>query len=167
MVSEDFVDEPETPAKTWKPKTVLVGFDDLDDPTEVVEAGIELAAAEGAEVTFLQVVPPTDWRVRELGPAAMASPQRLAVDAGDHELNEAAARAKARGVTSHRLLVSGGAAEQIVEVATEIGADLIVVGSHRRSALSDLLLGNVSMRVIKHAKQPVLLIHTEESEHSR
>jgi nucleotide-binding universal stress UspA family protein len=150
----------------WKPKLVLVAFDDVEDPTDVIEAGAELAAAEQAELTVLQVVSAADPRVVGLGPAAMAAPQRLAVRPGDTALQRAAERAREHGVRAELSLMSGDAADVIVEEANRLGADLVVVPSHRRTTLADMLFGDVSSHVVKHAKQSVLVIR-KASEASR
>jgi nucleotide-binding universal stress UspA family protein len=147
-----------TPKPGWKPSSVLIAIDDLDTADEVVDAGLELASAERAKVTVLQIVSEADWRVRRLGPAAMAAPQRLQVGPEDVELHAAARKAKARNVEATLMIVSGDPADQIVEVADEIGADLVVVGAHQRTTLADLLFGDTSAHVIKHARQPVLVI---------
>ncbi|GGJ02687.1 universal stress protein UspA [Alicyclobacillus cellulosilyticus] len=52
----------------------------------------------------------------------------------------------------------GQPAPTICAVASEIGADLIVVGSHGRTAVDRLLLGSVSNGVVHRAKQPVLVV---------
>jgi nucleotide-binding universal stress UspA family protein len=51
----------------------------------------------------------------------------------------------------------GGAADEILLLAEEIGADLIFVGSHGRTGLRRALLGSVSERVVREARCPVLV----------
>ena len=54
-------------------------------------------------------------------------------------------------------------AEEIVDYAGSNGADLIVMGTHGRSAIGHFLLGSVAEKVVRHAKSPVLTIsHQEE-----
>jgi nucleotide-binding universal stress UspA family protein len=71
-------------------------------------------------------------------------------------------------------LEEGIPAEEIVRVAREVEADLIVMGTHGRSGLGRLLLGSVAEQVMRHATCPVLtlkapamepLIETTASEH--
>lgn len=52
----------------------------------------------------------------------------------------------------------GQPAEQILELAREIGADLIFIGSHGIAGLERLLLGSVSERVVREAKCPVMVV---------
>ncbi len=50
------------------------------------------------------------------------------------------------------------AGEAIVEYAQEIGADLIVMGTHGRRGLSHLLLGSVANEVVRRAPCPVMTV---------
>jgi nucleotide-binding universal stress UspA family protein len=55
-------------------------------------------------------------------------------------------------------LVSGLPAGRIVEVADQIGAPLIVVGSRGRTGLPHILLGSVAERVAQTATVPVVIV---------
>ena len=57
-------------------------------------------------------------------------------------------------------LVEGFAPEQILKVADEVKADLIVIGSHGRTGLGRLLMGSVAEEVLRHATCPVLTVRT-------
>jgi nucleotide-binding universal stress UspA family protein len=54
--------------------------------------------------------------------------------------------------------VEGRPDEAIVKFAEDVGADLIVMGSHGRTGLSKILLGSVAERVIGQAACPVLVV---------
>jgi nucleotide-binding universal stress UspA family protein len=51
----------------------------------------------------------------------------------------------------------GGPAETIAKVASEWGADLIVIGSHGRTGVRRVLLGSVAEGVVRSAPCPVLI----------
>lgn len=57
----------------------------------------------------------------------------------------------------------GDPAEVVVQAAVDIDADLIVVGSHRRSGLRKLVLGSVAERVLHSAHCPVLIAVPKDS----
>jgi len=52
----------------------------------------------------------------------------------------------------------GQPAEQILDLAYEVGADLVFIGSHGITGLERLMLGSVSERVVREAKCPVMVV---------
>ncbi|TVQ08830.1 MAG: universal stress protein [Leptolyngbya sp. DLM2.Bin27] len=67
--------------------------------------------------------------------------------------------ARSIGVEAEFSQSSGEPAPTICSVADSWGADLIMVGSHGRRGLSELLLGSVSNYVMHHAKCSVMVVH--------
>jgi nucleotide-binding universal stress UspA family protein len=55
-------------------------------------------------------------------------------------------------------LAGSSVAEEIVSVAKEVGAGVIVIASHGKGALSSFLLGSVVERVVRLAQSPILVI---------
>lgn len=51
----------------------------------------------------------------------------------------------------------GKAAHEILALASEVGADLIFIGSHGKQGIERLLLGSVSERVVREAGCPVMI----------
>jgi len=60
------------------------------------------------------------------------------------------------------LLTSSTPARAILSYATEAKADLIVVGTHGRGGLSELLLGSVAHKIVRSAPCPVLTVRVDE-----
>jgi nucleotide-binding universal stress UspA family protein len=60
-------------------------------------------------------------------------------------------------VAAKRIVAAGKIYQEILRVAEEIGADLIVMGSHRPE-LSDYLLGPNAARVVRHADCSVMVV---------
>ena len=54
----------------------------------------------------------------------------------------------------------GDAGDTICLVAEEIGADVVVIGSHGHGRLKEILLGSVSHHVLQHAPCPVLTVRS-------
>ena len=63
-----------------------------------------------------------------------------------------------------RRMEEGDPASMIVRVATETGADLIVMGTHGRTGLRHLLMGSVAEYVVRKATCPVLTLRTPNGE---
>lgn len=56
------------------------------------------------------------------------------------------------------LVIDGTPKEQILKIAKEWSADMIVVGSHGRRGLTQFFLGSVSMAVLSHAPCSVMIV---------
>jgi nucleotide-binding universal stress UspA family protein len=52
----------------------------------------------------------------------------------------------------------GRAAQTIVDVAQELGAELVVMGTHGRTGLAHMLLGSVTEQVVRRAQCSVLTV---------
>jgi nucleotide-binding universal stress UspA family protein len=61
------------------------------------------------------------------------------------------------GLTWELVVRVGSPGEEIVKVADESGADLVVVGSNRHSSLHNLLLGSTAAYLATHSRVPVLV----------
>lgn len=65
------------------------------------------------------------------------------------------------GVEARQRAVTGDPFDGILKTATEIGADLIVMGSHRKKLLLDIFIGTTIERVIRKGRFPVLMVNNE------
>lgn len=81
--------------------------------------------------------------------------ERMRVDA-DTQLAGRAAKISGLVVT-HEAAV-GKPANTIVAIACDLGADLIVLGTHGRSGMSHFFLGSVAERVVRTARCPVMTV---------
>jgi nucleotide-binding universal stress UspA family protein len=71
--------------------------------------------------------------------------------------------AREAGVPAEIHLSDGQPWQAIVHLADEVGADLIVMGSHGRTGISHAFLGSVAERTLRTASCPVLVVKPEES----
>lgn len=62
------------------------------------------------------------------------------------------------GVGAEQLVRSGPAADTVIEVADELGADLIVVGSSARRARLKRLLGSLPFELVQRSGRQVLVV---------
>lgn len=141
-------------------RTVIVAAADVTSVTdEVLSTSISLARSmPGAElhvVHVIEFVPPPD--------AAVLSTPADIVDTGraflDRTTKEASARFDGR-VVGH--LAVGKAAKEILQLAQDLEADIIVVGSHSKKMVERFLMGSVSEQVVRKAHCPVLVARPKE-----
>jgi nucleotide-binding universal stress UspA family protein len=117
-----------------------------------------LADASRAEILLLHVL---DF----LTPALAAATPETGVWIDDQmmqgvrrEASEAMARQAARLPRVRTVIREGMPRSVILEVATEAGADLIVMGTHGRTGLAHMVLGSVAEHVVRHSSIPVLTV---------
>jgi nucleotide-binding universal stress UspA family protein len=80
--------------------------------------------------------------------------------AAEHTAAEGASLAEAAGFRAQSLAVEGAPSwKAIVDVADERDASVIVLGSHGRTGLADVLLGSVAGAVAAHSRRTVLISH--------
>ncbi|MCB8823361.1 universal stress protein [Microvirga rosea] len=60
---------------------------------------------------------------------------------------------------SRALVVAGDPFDGILRAAASTGADLIVMGAHRKQLLRDILVGTTIERVIRTGPHPVLMVN--------
>lgn len=73
-------------------------------------------------------------------------------------LDRAEAELKGTGVRYTREMLEGPIGRAIAEHADRIGCDAIVMGRHGQSALNDIVMGSVAMKVLHASRLPVLLV---------
>lgn len=76
-------------------------------------------------------------------------------------LHDAAERAKAAGANEvEERAIVGAPVDALVELAEEVGADLLVIGNVGLNTIAGRLLGSVPANVARRSKTDVLIVHT-------
>jgi len=79
---------------------------------------------------------------------------------GQESLDKAKLAAAAKGVSSSTHMKQGHAGSEIVSLAVQEKADLIVVGSHGKSQTDRMLIGSVSTFVVTHSPVTTLVVRS-------
>ena len=143
----------------FKLQRILVATDFSRHSQAALEYAAALAKPFQAEVVLCHVVEKPDF----LSGFPPVSEGYLPPNLGDlqrqHAQKEGAAALQKAGVTHGRaVLPEGNPAVETVNTAKSEGADLLVVGTHGRSALTHLLLGSVAEKIVRTATCPVLTV---------
>jgi nucleotide-binding universal stress UspA family protein len=142
---------------------ILLATDGSDISLEATRRGVVLLA-DPKHATLLSVVSdlPLDTGAGGIeGPIYTPEQQEELLKEEERVAAQALADTKAAlppGTSVDHRVETGDPAALICTVAKEIGADVIVVGSHGKGFLSRVLLGSVSEYVTRHAPCPVLVV---------
>ncbi|HEY3248974.1 MAG TPA: universal stress protein [bacterium] len=145
---------------------IVLGVDGSEASELAVAVAADLAAQLHAAVTVVNAVADAMMIMPPVAPTeAMITPPLMTEEAlqemeqaGREVLTRTAERFQRAGVACTTRLEHGPAAAQIVEIATSVGADLIVLGSRGHGKLEELLLGSVSDTVVREATCSVLIV---------
>jgi nucleotide-binding universal stress UspA family protein len=138
---------------------MLIAVDGSEHSRRAIEAAAHLARQmQSVQVVLLNVADAMVF-YGELPPFDLEAVERAQSQHQERLLSEALAHARACGLQQVQTQSAVGlAAQEILRVADERGADQIVMGTHGRGAVGSLLLGSVTQRVVHQAKVPVLLV---------
>ena len=137
---------------------------DLSESTEIIVKKIEeITKALPAKVWLLHnAVPEPDVVEFKVDPQAARESLAKKFHVEHRQIQELAKRMCKAGVDTTALLVHGATVETILKEASELEVDMIVVGSHGRGAMYQLLVGSVSEAVLHKSRFPVLVVPTHK-----
>ncbi|MHA6794408.1 universal stress protein [Pseudonocardia bannensis] len=154
---------------------VLIGFDGTPAAERALrEAGELLAPRHALVVVVMEIgrvfaatvgplmtasIPVTETEIRtamEYEKEALQAARRLA--------EKGAAMAQEAGFDAQGLVVADDASvpATLLRLAEERDAPVLVLGAHRHSALSELLMGSTARELLKRADRPVLVVREGE-----
>ena len=127
------------------PGTVLWATDFSAPATAALRYALSIAEKGRADLVLVHAVEPDT-----------VMDDRERVREGEQRLREIVATTGVPGRSSERIVVYGGAASEILRIARERKAGLIVMGTHGSRTLHTILFGSTARRVIRDAPCPVL-----------
>jgi nucleotide-binding universal stress UspA family protein len=142
-------------------KTIVCALDFSEVSPKVAAYAKNLAEVCGAKIVALYVAPSLTQYVEFHVQASYIDDFVTGIVSGATDTMNSFVKEYFQGVPVEGRVVSGYAAEEIVAVAEEVGADLIVLGTHGRKGLDKILFGSVAEKVIKTARLPVLSMRPE------
>ena len=143
-------------------RTILVPVDFSDHSAKALELAITFAKTFGAKLHLLHC-----YQVQPLG----ASPYGIVIPEGfDREIRDAASRhlgqwrekAAAEGIETEAALSGLFPSLAISDTASQIGADLIVMGTRGLSGIKHVVLGSVAERTLRVAPCPVVTVKASD-----
>ena len=135
-------------------KNILVATDFSEHSGRAVDFAIGIARDSGADLHLVTVnddailnAPTTSDEFREQ--AAEKLREKLQAELDQRSCD---------GVNIHQAVLHGGAAHEIQRYVRDHSIDMIVIGKLGRSAVADMLLGSVALKLIKNVDIPVVSV---------
>jgi len=142
-------------------KKILCAVDFSDSSRIVAEYAATFAQSLGAQVVVLYVAPSlTQYVGFHVPPSSIESFVGGIVD-GAEQTMEKFIEEHFKGLSATGKVTTGYAAEEILTVAQENSADMIVMGTHGRKGIDRILFGSVAEKVVKSAPIPVFTVRPE------
>jgi nucleotide-binding universal stress UspA family protein len=136
---------------------ILLAIDDSPASELAVEEVLGLPWPEGSSIEVLTVIEPAHlWETAEPVEAAHKRAKEL--------VTNVVAGLYRGGLHVHCNVAQGDPKHVILDRADDIDPDLIVLGSHRSSAIADLFLGNVAASTLRHARCSVAIVRARQGE---
>jgi nucleotide-binding universal stress UspA family protein len=143
-------------------RQILVPIDFSDGSNRAITQAVQLAGALGASIELFHAYQLPVFALPDS--SVTVSPTYVAdlTDRAQKELDRQRDRLTAEGLSVTTQLLEGNPADAIVERATAVNAQMIVIGTHGRSGFRRFLLGSTTERVVRTSTVPVLTVHLPE-----
>jgi nucleotide-binding universal stress UspA family protein len=132
---------------------IVVAVDGSPQSSKTIPVALDLAKKYSSSVSIVHVREHTRYEGSDVDMGPPIPAQEL-VDEVVRAFHDAGVEAQGE----LRRVSAGDTPEQIVAVAKEFEADLIVMGTRGMTEWRSLLLGGVANKVVHHAHCPVLLV---------
>lgn len=137
-------------------KKILVAVDLEHDAHmgELLGVASNMANAQSASVTLLHVIAAAPVVVSQFLPEHY---EKLVSETAEKDLTSLAATMELTGGSPTVSIRFGDVYQEILAHSQKIGADLIIVASHKPN-MSDYLLGTTAARIVRHASCSALVV---------
>jgi universal stress protein A len=148
-------------------RVLVVPYDFSDHARAALKEAAELARRLGGDLHLVHVVqsPLYMYSFAYAGEAAAVIPpidMTEIREAAMKSLRDVIAELDIPGKVEPHVLEGASVAETLREAAVDLGADLIVMGTHGRTGLAHAFLGSVAERTLRSAPCPVLTVQAHE-----
>lgn len=140
---------------------IMIATDGSKHSERAAEVGIELARLSGGAITIIYVA--DTGRLSHLPEdMAIASIRSLLIREGEDATNYVEEMATRAGVASTKMVVEGNPGDELLKRSSELGVEVVVMGSVGRTGLDKFLLGSVAENVVRNSRVPVLTVPGEK-----
>jgi len=147
-------------------KEIVAPTDFSDASKEGLRAAVDLAKHFSASIHLVHVVAPIPEFMGAHAPTGFHIPSVLKEleEGARSSLKELIDKELPGDITIDSKVFTGDPATEIVTLAADVGADLIVMATHGTTGFKRLVTGSVTEKVIRYSKVPVLSVRGSEDE---
>jgi nucleotide-binding universal stress UspA family protein len=139
----------------------LLDFSHITDA--VVQAAGELASLHHAKCWLVHIAAPDpDFVGYDVGPQYIRDSRASVLKEEHLQLQEYKSSLANLGVECEALLIMGPLYQTIDDEINKIGADTVILGSHGRSRLYEMVIGSVCEHLLRSSNVPLLIIPSKE-----
>ncbi len=142
-------------------QTILVAIDSVEGTaatSPVIQTTVRLAKAFSSKVWLVHVVPRPGATPFTVSREVLRDEAAGELHNEHKHLQRLAQILRERGIDAAALLVEGPTVKTLLTEANRLGADLLVVGRHKHSALYRALLDHTEERLLNESSQPILFV---------
>jgi nucleotide-binding universal stress UspA family protein len=148
-------------------RKILVPVDFSECSRKALQYAVPLARQFGGGLLLVYVMPVHYFVGSEFGPVDVPVPEQELLRNSERELGRLAEQETGGRVPTEIRVCRGQPVHEIVRVAREEGADMILLSTHGHTGLKHVLLGSVAENVVRYAPCPVLVVREHEREFVR
>jgi nucleotide-binding universal stress UspA family protein len=141
-------------------KHILAATDFSEASRDAVELARAMACECGAALTLVHVCEVPGYARTGPIPYDVAAPAAARAEA---QLDALVERVRGACPGAGGIVKIGSAPEQILAVAGDVRADLVVLGTHGRRGLAHAMVGSVAERVVRSSPVPVLTVRSRRA----
>lgn len=144
---------------------IVVPIDFSEYSKQAFRYAIDFAQTFGAEMILVYVVEPVIYPADfSFGQVALPSLERELHDRSLEQLNLLIETEVPEGVSARCVIRSGKPFVEIIQVAKEEQADLIIIATHGHSGIEHVLFGSTAEKVVRKSSCPVLSLRSPDRE---
>jgi nucleotide-binding universal stress UspA family protein len=140
---------------TGEYKSILLPFDGSEFSKRALSHACGLSKLDGAEITVFYVIPRYEEMVEFFRTESI---KKSLLKEAEKIMDEAKTIASNQRVTVKTEIAEGQAGEKIIEAASRLKSDLIIMGTYGWRGINKAIMGSTTERVITNAACPILAV---------
>ena len=146
-------------------KKIMIATDGSELVKQAVKSAVEIARLSEAKLYAVYVISlGSNSIIHSLDEKWKNTMKKQLTIKGERAIAYVENVEKASNVEIESVILEGNPANEIIDFAEQNDIDLIVMGTHEKTELQRFLIGSVAENVIRHSRNPVLIVKGESAD---